>query len=339
MKKAAVVLDLKGFEVADDELDLLTHPLTGGVILFTRNYQNPEQLQNLCRQIKKVNPDLVISVDHEGGRVQRFREGFTRLPSMVQIGNLYKSHQRYAMQMAEWAGFVMASELRCAGVDLSYAPVLDLDKSLNDVIGDRAFSDRPDVVAELAVCFLNGMHHAGMKGVGKHFPGHGHVTEDSHLALPHDGRELEQILYEDVYPFRLLISSGLSGVMPAHVIYDQVDADHPAGFSSIWLQQILKQQLAFKGVIFSDDLSMEGAAKAQADVTERGLAAINAGCNCLLICNNPTAARELLSGLDKNNVLFDEVIKSLIPEFAADEIKQQELNDAQKAVKEFVESN
>lgn len=333
--EASVVLDLKGVSVAEDEVALLKHPSTAGVILFTRNYQSTSQLQSLCAEIKAINPDLFISVDHEGGRVQRFRDGFTRIPAMGAIGRLYHDHQRFAMRIAELAGFVMAAELRLCGVDLSYAPVLDLNLGLNDVIGDRAFSDRPDVVADLAVCLLSGIEHAGMAGVGKHFPGHGHVDCDSHHELPLDTRSYEEIINKDVFPFRLLIQSGLQGIMPAHVIYDQVDADRPAGFSKRWLQQELRAELGFEGVIFSDDLSMQGAVKAEPTAAGRALAAMDAGCNLLLVCNDQVASQSVLETLSDNKVEPFRGAKALIPTLPASDINLDELTQAQKAITDF----
>ncbi|GAA3917183.1 beta-N-acetylhexosaminidase [Litoribacillus peritrichatus] len=335
MNRASVILDLRGTEVADDEVALLQHPSTAGVILFSRNYQSKDQLCRLCDQIKTFNSELLITVDHEGGRVQRFREGFTRVPAMGKIGEYYLSHQRHAMRLAELSGFVLAAELRLCGVDLTYAPVLDLNVGMNEVIGDRSFSDRPDIVADLAVCVLNGLEHAGMKGVGKHFPGHGHVSADSHLALPHDSRSFEEIEIKDLFPFRLLIESGLQGVMPAHVIYDQVDADHPAGFSTFWLQEVLRNQLGFEGVVFSDDLSMQGAVDAEPTASGRALAALKAGCNMLLVCNDQAAAQEVLTSLDQHQISPSNLLDQLTPSLSVNEIDASELKQAQDAIRHF----
>jgi beta-N-acetylhexosaminidase len=334
---ASVVLDLRGTVVEPDEVELLTHPMTAGVILFSRNFETTDQLTQLCSQIKSHNPALFISVDHEGGRVQRFREGFTRVPAMGTIGRVYKEHQRYAMNVAEMSGFVLAAELILCGVDLSYAPVLDLDLGLNDVIGDRSFSSKPDVVADLGVCLMNGLTYGGMKTVGKHFPGHGHVNEDSHHALPVDDRDYERIINTDVFPFRLLIESGMKGVMPAHVIYSQVDPDSPAGFSKRWLQTELREKLGFQGAIFSDDLSMQGAVSAQPTAAGRAKAAIEAGCNLLLVCNDQAAAREVLNALcDIQGLEPYAGVKALMPSVSALGIKRHELEQAQKAVRDFV---
>ena len=335
LSTASVVLDLRGLQVEEDEIALLTHPLTAGVILFSRNYESKEQLTQLCQQIKAINAELFISVDHEGGRVQRFREGFTEIPSMGKIGRLYHHHQRYAMRIAELSGFVLAAELRLCGVDLSYAPVLDLNLEMNEVIGDRSFSDRPDVVADLAVCVLNGLEHAGMCGVGKHFPGHGHVDADSHHALPHDNRSYDEILNKDIFPFRLLIESGLHGIMPAHVIYDQVDSERPAGFSQRWLQQELRQELGFQGAIFSDDLSMQGAVEAEPTAAGRAKAAMTAGCNLLLVCNDQEAAKEVLKALEGEGVKPFDGAKKLLPTMTPDAISMKELEQAQQAVRDF----
>ncbi|MGM0595126.1 MAG: beta-N-acetylhexosaminidase, partial [Pseudomonadota bacterium] len=259
MSLGPVMLDLRGATLQDGEAELLRHPLVGGVILFSRNYENPEQLTALIDAIHAVRtPPLLVAVDHEGGRVQRFRQGFTRLPPMRRFGEIYERDRRRARQLAEQAGWVMASELRAVGVDFSFAPVLDLDYGVSAVIGDRAFHRSPEVVADLGAALMHGMQRAGMAAVGKHFPGHGAVTVDSHEAIPQDSRPLVDILAEDVRPYRSMIANGMAGVMPAHVIYTDVDPQ-PAGFSSYWLGEVLRSQLAFQGVIFSDDLNMEGA--------------------------------------------------------------------------------
>lgn len=296
MPLGPVMLDLAGEELTPEDEARLAHPLVGGVILFARNYRDPEQLSRLTTAIHAVRtPPLLIAVDHEGGRVQRFREGFTRLPPMRLLGQAWDEHSQRARTLAQQTGYVLAAELRACGVDLSFAPVLDLEYGTSSVIGDRAFHSEPQAVAELAHSLMLGMKEAGMGAVGKHFPGHGHVAADSHVAVPVDERDFADIELADLVPFRQMVDFGLPGMMPAHVIYPKVDAK-PAGFSEVWLKRVLRQRLGFEGVIFSDDLSMEGASCA-GDVVERGRAALQAGCDMVLVCNDCEAADELLAGL------------------------------------------
>lgn len=297
MSLGPVMLDVAGTRLNDAEREMLQHPLVGGVILFSRNYESTEQITALIADIHALrSPPLLIGVDQEGGRVQRFRQGFTRLPAARRFGEVYDHDHRRGKQLAEQAGWVMASELRAVGVDISFAPVLDMDYGVSTVIGDRAFHSNPRVIAELGGAFMHGMHKAGMAATGKHFPGHGAVAADSHEAIPVDHRRLEDILAEDVIPFERMISNGLAAVMPAHVIYADVD-EQPAGFSSFWLREVLRNRLGFQGVIFSDDLNMEGASVA-GDYASRAEAAIAAGCDMVLICNNPEGALSILRGLD-----------------------------------------
>ncbi len=291
-----VMLDVVGTELTADDIKRLLHPLVGGVILFSRNFQSCEQLRALTAQIHALRmPSLIIAVDHEGGRVQRFREGFTAIPPMRALGRAWDEDRAAAIKTSRALGFVLAAELRMNGVDLSFAPVLDVDFGNSSVIGDRAFHQKPNVIAELAQELVRGMGEAGMAAVGKHFPGHGHVRADSHHEVPVDERSQAEIEGEDLVPFRRLIDSGLGGIMPAHVIYPAVDKA-PAGFSEIWLKRILRGKFGFEGVIFSDDLSMEGASVA-GGVVSRGIAALEAGCDMILVCNNPNSADELLDGL------------------------------------------
>jgi beta-N-acetylhexosaminidase len=291
-----VMADVAGYALSDEERRRLLHPQVGGVILFKRNYETPEQIAVLCAEIHALrSPHLLIGVDHEGGQVQRFRVGFTQIPAMRAIGEVWDSHPQRARRLARDAGYVLGAELRSVGVDFSFAPVLDLDYRNSGVIGDRAFHRDPRAVGELAHALTLGLNEAGMSAVGKHFPGHGYVAADSHLAVPVDERPLVDLEFADLQPFRHMIELGLAGVMPAHVIYPRVDAQ-PAGFSYRWLTEILRGDFGFGGVIFSDDLSMEGASVA-GGVTQRALAALNAGCDMVLVCNQPDQVDELLRHL------------------------------------------
>lgn len=291
-----VMLDVAGTVLTDEDRRRLQHPLVGGVILFSRNFESCAQLAQLTAEIHALrSPSLIIAVDHEGGRVQRFREGFTQLPPMRELGLVWDHDHRKAVALAQALGFVLAAELRVHGVDLSFTPVLDVDYGNSSVIGDRAFHAKPEAIAELAIGLMHGLRDGGMAAVGKHFPGHGHVRADSHHEVPVDERALVDIQEEDLIPFRRLVDAGMGGVMPAHVIYPKVDAA-PAGFSEIWIKRILRGELGFDGVIFSDDLSMEGASVA-GGVVDRGMAALQAGCDMVLVCNNPQSADELLNGL------------------------------------------
>ncbi len=289
-----VMLDVVGTTLSDDDIRRIQHPLTGGVILFARNYQDRKQLTALTDAIHGARPGVLIAVDHEGGRVQRFKtDGFTTLPAMRKLGELWDRNVLEAIKAATDVGFVLAAELRACGVDLSFTPVLDLDYGESTVIGDRAFHRDPRVVTVLAKSLNHGLALAGMANCGKHFPGHGFVHADSHIAIPVDERGLKDILAEDAAPYDWF-GIGLSAVMPAHVIYPKVDKN-PAGFSRKWLS-ILRRDMGFQGVIFSDDLSMEGASVA-GSVVEGAKAALAAGCDMVLICNSPNKADELLAGL------------------------------------------
>lgn len=297
MKLGPVMVDVAGLELTRSDEERLRHPMVGGVVLFARNFATPLQLIRLTSAIRALRaPSLLIAVDHEGGRVQRFRNGFTLIPPMRALGRLFDRDPRQATEAARGCGYVIGSELQAHGVDLSFAPVLDVDYGESSVIGDRALHSDPLVIAKLAEALQAGLGASGMTSVGKHFPGHGYVRADSHLEIPVDDRSLADILARDIVPFQRLARAGMGGVMPAHVIYPKVDSK-PAGFSSVWLQKILRTKLKFDGVIFSDDLGMEGASTAGGMVA-RANAALDAGCDMALICNDPKAQDTLLDGLE-----------------------------------------
>lgn len=280
---APAVIDIAGPVLSADDRRRLDHPMTGGLILFTRNWRDRRQLTELVAEAKAQRPDLLVTIDHEGGRVQRLRtDGYTHLPPMRRLGELWMQDALTATDAATACGYVLASELRSCGVDLSFTPVLDLDYGASAVIGDRAFHLDARVVAMLAKSVMHGLLQAGMANCGKHFPGHGYVAADSHTEIPVDPRSLEAILADDARPYEWL-STSLASVMPAHIVYPQVDAQ-PAGFSKHWLQGVLRGQLGFTGAIFSDDLSMKGATVAGSPL-EAGIAALNAGCDMVLLCN------------------------------------------------------
>ena len=296
MQHAPLIIDIAGTELTDDDRRRLAHPLVGGLILFGRNWQGRAQLTALCASVKRLRPDLLICVDHEGGRVQRFRtDGFTHLPPMRALGELWMHDAMRAQDAATACGYVLAAELRACGVDFSFTPVLDLDWGPSGVIGDRAFHADARVVAMLAKSVMHGLLRAGMGNCGKHFPGHGFVAADSHTDLPRDRRSLKAILADDAAPYGWLGMS-LDAVMAAHVVYPKVDS-HPAGYSARWLQAVLRQRLGFGGAIFTDDLSMEAARHIEGRTvtpTEAVLAALHAGCDLALLCNQSLGAGSVL---------------------------------------------
>jgi beta-N-acetylhexosaminidase len=291
-----LMLDVSGFELTHEEIDILDHPLVGGLILFSRNYYDQKQLIDIVRHIRSVTRnDIVIATDHEGGRVQRFRQGFSEIPAMGSIAYQSNDDLKHSGFLCEQFGWLMAAELLAFDIDISFAPVLDI-QGVSEVIGDRSFHQQPQVIVQLASDFIKGMHRAGMSATGKHFPGHGNVLEDSHVAMPIDKRSREDIFALDMAIFKSIHQQGLlDAVMPAHVIYPEVD-DLPAGFSETWIKQILRRELGFNGVVFSDDLSMQGAVQ-MGNIVDRAELAIKAGCDMVLVCNDPKGAVKVIDDL------------------------------------------
>lgn len=297
MPLGPVMLDIAGTQLTAEDIERLRHPLTGGVILFTRNYADHRQLSELTQQIHALRtPRLLIAVDHEGGRVQRFQKDFTKLPAMRELGKIWDKRPAHARHLAKQTGYVLAAELNVCGVDFSFTPVLDIDHGHSSVIGDRAFHSNPYAVSDLAHQLMLGLKQGGMPAIGKHFPGHGYIRADSHYEKSVDPRDYREIEANDLIPFQHLIDAGIAGIMPAHVIYPDID-ETPAGFSKRWLQKILRTELQFEGCIFSDDLSMRGAGEVVAPMLLRAQSALTAGCDMVLVCNNPAGADEILHGL------------------------------------------
>ena len=307
MPLGPVMVDVEGLELGEQERVRLTHPSVGGVILFTRNYDNKEQLSRLVSEIKSLrNPALLVAVDHEGGRVQRFHSEFTRLPAAKHFGELWDKDKQTAPIKAFESAYTMASELVEVGVDFSFAPVFDLTSEDSEVIGDRCFHPDSKAATELLGAYIDGMHRAGMVAIAKHFPGHGGVAGDSHHCLPADTRSLDEVRAHDLVPYRELIDE-IDGVMSAHVMFDHCDDEIPT-YSSFWLQTILREEVGFEGVVFSDDLTMQGAidaTDAKSSIVQNAQRAIYAGCDMVLVCNNLEIADELLDGLvfEPNEVL------------------------------------
>ncbi len=301
MSLGPLMVDLAADCMSVDERELLRSPQVGGVILFSRNFTSVERLIQLIEEIHEIrHPRLLIAIDQEGGRVQRLREGFTQLPAINLLGQIYDTEPKRASELATASGWLMASELRSIGIDFSFAPILDLNYGVSQVIGDRAFHKNPEIVSILATRYIHGMRNAGMQAVGKHFPGHGAVTADSHIELPTDTREFQDIATQDLVPFKRLIDNGLAGLMSAHVVYEKVDPQI-ATFSKLWLQDVLRKQLEFNGVIFSDDLSMKAALCEGDEYLTRTQKALDAGCDMALICNSSENACLVAEQLENYN--------------------------------------
>ena len=303
-----LMLDVTGTQLSETEQHLLSNPQVGGVILFARNIESKQQVMALVEEIRRCSSQLLIAVDQEGGRVQRFKEGFTCIPPMQVLGDLIQSNAQAGLDLAENTGWLMASEVIACGLDISFAPVLDVDRDYSSIIGDRAFSDNPEQVILAANAFIKGMNQAGMAATGKHFPGHGGVVADSHLEAPIDHRSLNQLQDKDLKPFEALADC-LGGIMPAHITFPAIDP-LSVGFSEYWLQQLLRQKLGFEGVIFSDDLSMKGADIA-GGYTDKAKLALNAGCDMILVCNCPEGAQEVLAYMQQLGVKGCEKIATM----------------------------
>ncbi|OGT44240.1 MAG: beta-N-acetylhexosaminidase [Gammaproteobacteria bacterium RIFCSPHIGHO2_12_FULL_37_34] len=319
----SLVIDLEGTRLSVEESELLTHPLIGGVILFSRNYESRQQLKDLCQHIRSVRPiPLLIMVDQEGGRVQRFIHEFTRLPAMATFGELYDNHQKRASRLAKNCGWLMAVELLSVHVDLSLAPVLDLQKNINQAIGNRAFHPKPEVVIQLGKAFIEGMREAGMAATIKHFPGHGSVQLDSHLGFPRDERTIQELQQEDMLPFIHLIQDHVEAVMVAHILFPNVDAAS-VSYSRYWLQDILRGKLGFSGIILSDDLTMEGA-NISAHYPDRVIAAKEAGCDFTLLCNNRKGVIQTIDYLPKHFYFVEEKKWHRLQGKFTDQLEQQD---------------
>jgi beta-N-acetylhexosaminidase len=326
-----VVADVEGTVLSDSDRERLRHPAAGAVILFARNYENPEQLRLLTEEIEKLRePALPVCVDHEGGRVQRFREGFTAIPAMRELGRLWDRDKESAREVARAAAYVIGAELGAHGIDFSFAPVLDLDYGGSSVIGDRALHYDPNAVGALAAAIVQGFADAGMAAVGKHFPGHGFATADTHSEAARDERPFAEIFRKDIAPYRTAFQAGLAGVMPAHVIYPQCDAE-PAGYSRYWLQEVLRGKLGFDGLVFSDDLSMAGAS-AVGGPPERARAALAAGCDMVLLCNNFDGQKALLDSLGNVSLGNPERLERMRKKGGRDLRKSVAYREAQEAL-------
>ena len=303
------MLDLAGTALADDEVELLQNPQVGGVILFARNVQSREQVEALVAQIRAVAAHLLIAVDQEGGRVRRFREGFSPLPAMQQLGDLCLKDREAGLALSRDTGWLMAAEVIACGLDISFAPVLDVDRDTSSIIGDRAFSDQPQLVIDVAAAFIQGMNEAGMAATGKHFPGHGGIFADSHLEAPVDQRDWQQLWEHDLRPF-VALCPALGGIMPAHITFPAIDPDS-VGFSPFWLREILRDKLGFNGVIFSDDLAMKGADVAGGYQRKAELA-LQAGCDMILVCNDRSGALEVLDYMAAEKISGSQRIAAML---------------------------
>jgi beta-N-acetylhexosaminidase len=309
MNNASIMLDIEGTSLTDEDKKLVKSPHVGGLILFSRNFENKDQLIDLCFEIKSIKPEILIAADQEGGRVQRFKDGFSEIPSMQRLGDLVAHDAEKGLSMCRKTGWLMAAEMIATGIDLSFAPVLDIDRNTSSVIGDRSFSEQVEVVINSAKAFILGMAEGGMAATGKHFPGHGGIEEDSHEEAPIDKRTLLELQAHDLMPFKE-ISDLLDGVMTAHITFPEID-ELAVSFSKKWIQDILRGSLNFKGIVFSDDLSMKGAEIA-GNFKNKARLSIEAGCEMILVCNNRSGALEVLNFFEENNISKTEKVYSML---------------------------
>lgn len=330
----ALMLDIAGTTLSQQDIEILKQPQVGGIILFSRNIESPEQVKALTDHMRQIRPEILIAVDQEGGRVQRLKQGFTRLPAMGRLGELYQTQPKKAQELSYQCGWLMATETLAVGIDFSFAPVLDLN-DISDVIGDRSFSKHIDDIVPLADAFMKGMHEAGMATTGKHFPGHGSVKADSHIAAAVDRRSYQEIFDNDMQTFIQLMPE-LDALMPAHVIYPLVDCN-PAGFSSYWIQEILRKHLHFDGVLFSDDLTMQAACVA-GEADARILAALTAGCDMGLVCNDRIAAELALKALQNQPMPNQTRLERMRGKIGQDLQLNPQWHDVKHVIENFVAS-
>ena len=300
-----LMTSLEGTSLTIEDTKLLSNKHVGGIVLFSKNFESQLQIQSLCSEIKAVKENIIIAVDQEGGRVQRFKNEFTLLPSMQDLGDY--AAKKNNMEICHEVGWLMASELVASGIDLSFAPVIDVDRETSSIIGNRAFSNDPKLLIELARNFINGMNEAGMLATGKHFPGHGGIFEDSHISEPVDIRSYKKLLEIDLKPF-IELKNNLGALMTAHITFPKID-DICVSYSNVWIKKILKEKLAFEGIIFSDDLSMKGAG--DFSMGEKAMKSIEAGCDMVLVCNDYDGTMEVIDAFEKNNVQMSAKIKDL----------------------------
>lgn len=303
-----LMIDIEGTSLSYADIELINNNQVGGLILFERNFHSKEQIFDLCSEIKGIKRDILISVDQEGGRVQRFKSGFTKLPSMQVLSDYAASNSNSNINIFKEVGWLMAAELIAVGIDISFAPVLDVDRNTSSIIGNRSFSDIPSHVSSIAKEFISGMNEAGMQATGKHFPGHGGIFEDSHLLQPQDKRTLDELIKHDLIPF-MDLKDDIGGIMCAHILFPEVDA-LSAGFSPFWIKEILRNRIGFKGVVFSDDLTMKGAG--EYSYAERVNLSLSAGCDMVLICNNRDGVTEAITHMEQNNIGGSNIVPSML---------------------------
>ena len=321
-----LMIDIQGTSLSYADIELINNNQVGGLILFERNFHSKEQIFDLCSEIKGIKRNILISVDQEGGRVQRFKSGFTKLPSMQVLSNYAASNSNSNINIFKEVGWLMAAELIAVGIDISFAPVLDVDRNTSSIIGNRSFSDIPSNVSSIAKEFISGMNEAGMQATGKHFPGHGGIFEDSHLLQPQDKRTLDELIKRDLIPF-MDLKDDIGGIMCAHILFPEVDA-LSAGFSPFWIKEILRNRIGFKGVVFSDDLTMKGAG--EYSYAERVNLSLSAGCDMVLICNSRDGVTEAITHMEQNNIGGSNVIPSML---SHSKILWEDLNNSDRRSK------